>query len=396
MIKKEETEQEKQQKKVVGAKLDEIFNTNSNIYTGGSKNDKYVVVGKDHKGNDIVVNTNPEGGLQMSKEVLDKVQDPEWIRHNREDARDKRKKLLDNYFSAKTTGPLAQDFDRKNDLFDIPKEFVHMLVEVEDDDDELDNRSKQIIKNARQNSTVVEPDLLKGLADAIDSGANYKNMIHVTDFMKYLKSRNVNFKLLKNNMPVVKALYDEWHAAKRPSIPVIIQRLIQDCDKLFFDWLDGPIAQNLGKDVIHILKTDIASRVEFLRDMEQESGQKLFTIDDFILLKFQFQEYGLHKEDAEWFNRDKMLPNTTTGVTMGKYLDEFETRTGWKFEDIYYHYWKEVEEENKNKRPEEKSLVEGKSNEQNELISDKPDLVEKVVTNGVEGSSDYMEEDDII
>lgn len=382
----------------ISAKLNDIFNKKENdIYFLNDVDDsKLVVVGKDHKGNDIVVNTDPHGGLQLSPEVLEKVQNPEWIKHNREDERNRRKQLLDNWFNAKTSGPIAKDFDRKNDLFEIPKEFVHMLTNIEDEDDELDNRSKQIIKNARSQSSVVEPDLMKGLVDAIDSGAGYKNMIHVTDFLKYLKSRNVNFSLLKNDMAATKALYDEWHGLRRPSIPVIIQRLIQECDKLFFDWLETPPAQALGEDVIKILRREVSHRVEFLQDMERESGQKLYTMEDFILLKFQFQEYGLHKEDREWFNRDKLIPSMT-GVTMGHYLDEFKRRTGWDFEDIYVHYWKEVEEENKKKDQEEftpeNSLVEGKENISGTIEAEAPDVVSKVLGDTVNDIYEYSDDD---
>lgn len=382
----------------ISAKLNDIFNKKENdiSFLNDVDDSKLVVVGKDHKGNDIVVNTDPHGGLQLSPEVLEKVQNPEWIKHNREDERNRRKQLLDNWFNAKTSGPIAKDFDRKNDLFEIPKEFVHMLTNIEDEDDELDNRSKQIIKNARSQSSVVEPDLMKGLVDAIDSGAGYKNMIHVTDFLKYLKSRNVNFSLLKNDMAATKALYDEWHGLRRPSIPVIIQRLIQECDKLFFDWLETPPAQALGEDVIKILRREVSHRVEFLQDMERESGQKLYTIEDFILLKFQFQEYGLHKEDKEWFNRDKLIPSMT-GVTMGHYLDEFKRRTGWDFEDIYVHYWKEVEEENKKKDQEEftpeNSLVEGKENISGTIEAEAPDVVSKVLGDTVNDIYEYSDDD---
>lgn len=382
----------------ISAKLNDIFNKKENdiSFLNDVDDSKLVVVGKDHKGNDIVVNTDPHGGLQLSPEVLEKVQNPEWIKHNREDERNRRKQLLDNWFNAKTSGPIAKDFDRKNDLFEIPKEFVHMLTNIEDEDDELDNRSKQIIKNARSQSSVVEPDLMKGLVDAIDSGAGYKNMIHVTDFLKYLKSRNVNFSLLKNDMAATKALYDEWHGLRRPSIPVIIQRLIQECDKLFFDWLETPPAQALGEDVIKILRREVSHRVEFLQDMERESGQKLYTIEDFILLKFQFQEYGLHKEDREWFNRDKLIPSMT-GVTMGHYLDEFKRRTGWDFEDIYVHYWKEVEEENKKKDQEEftpeNSLVEGKENISGTIEAEAPDVVSKVLGDTVNDIYEYSDDD---
>ena len=382
----------------ISAKLNDIFNKKENdiSFLNDVDDSKLVVVGKDHKGNDIVVNTDPHGGLQLSPEVLEKVQNPEWIKHNREDERNRRKQLLDNWFNAKTSGPIAKDFDRKNDLFEIPKEFVHMLTNIEDEDDELDNRSKQIIKNARSQSSVVEPDLMKGLVDAIDSGAGYKNMIHVTDFLKYLKSRNVNFSLLKNDMAATKALYDEWHGLRRPSIPVIIQRLIQECDKLFFDWLETPPAQALGEDVIKILRREVSHRVEFLQDMERESGQKLYTIEDFILLKFQFQEYGLHKEDREWFNRDKLIPSMT-GVTMGHYLDEFKRRTGWDFEDIYVHYWKEVEEENKKKDQEEftpeNSLVEGKENISGTIEAEAPDVVSKVIGDTVNDIYEYSDDD---
>lgn len=399
------SEEEIKREQEVTNRLGEIFGNNSNIETGEQKSSKYIVVGKDHEGNDIVVNTDPRGELQMSPDIIKKVNDPEWIRHNREDAKNKRKQLLDNWFNnSKATGPIAHDFVKKNDLFEIPQEFVHMLTEIEDEDEDLDDRSKHIIKDARKNSTVVEPDLLKGLVDAIDSGAGYKNMIWVTDFMKYLKERNVNFSMLKNDMAAVKVLYNEWHALKRPSIPIILQRLIKECDELFFQWLDGPVAQKLGEDVRKILRTDTGSRVEFLKDMEIESGQKLYTIDDFILLKFQLQEYGLHKEDQEWFNRDTQIPNRP-GVTMGNYLDEFRLRTGWSFEDVYYHYWKEVEKENKEKQKDDEdtigessdgiSLVEGKENETEMLKTEEPDIISKVINQSDDNEFKY-DDDDII
>ena len=184
------TESEKEKETEIKDKLAEIFNKTTNIETNDKKEDKYVKVGVDHKGNDIIVNINPAGGLQIDPEIMKKIRDPEWIKNNREANKVKRKKLLDAWFDGRSNGMIAEDFEgQKNDLFDIPKEFVHMLVEVEDEDDELDQRSKQIIKNARSNSTVVEPDLMKGLVDSIDSGAGYKNAIWVTDFLKYLKQR---------------------------------------------------------------------------------------------------------------------------------------------------------------------------------------------------------------
>ena len=396
------TESEKEKETEIKDKLAEIFNKTTNIETNDKKEDKYVKVGVDHKGNDIIVNINPAGGLQIDPEIMKKIRDPEWIKNNREANKVKRKKLLDAWFDGRSNGMIAEDFEgQKNDLFDIPKEFVHMLVEVEDEDDELDQRSKQIIKNARSNSTVVEPDLMKGLVDSIDSGAGYKNAIWVTDFLKYLKQRNVNFSLLKNDMAAVKALYDEWHALKRPSIPVIMQRLIQECDQLFFNWLETENAQNIDPEVRRLLKTDIGTRVEFLNEMSLESGEKLYSIEDFIILKFQFQEYGLHQEDQEWFNRDKPIPSRE-GLTMGHYLDEFKTRTGWDFADVFYHYWKEVEKENEEKNKEDvetelgnKSLVEGKENESEFLVSEKPDSVSRVIVNGVRDVMEY-DDDDII
>lgn len=395
-------EEEKREEEIQG-KLSEIFGKSSNIEQKDKKPDKFVKVGVDHDGNDIIVNTNPSGGLQIAPEIMEKIRNPDWLKHNREAAKEKRKKLLDAWFDGRSNGMIAEDFEgQKNDLFDIPKEFVHMLVEVEDDDDELDQRSKQIIKNARANSTVVEPDLMKGLVDSIDSGAGYKNAIWVTDFLKYLKQRNVNFSLLKNDMAAVKALYDEWHALKRPSIPVIMQRLIQECDELFFKWLETEKAQNLDPEVRKLLKTDIGTRVEFLHEMAAESGEQLYTIEDFILLKFQFQEYGLHQEDQEWFDRNKPIPSRE-GITMGNYLDEFKVRTGWDFADVFYHYWKEVEKENEEKTKNEmqdelgnKSLVEGKENEHNMLVSDKPDSVSRVTINSSVHEIYEYDDDDII
>ena len=144
------------------------------------------------------------------------------------------------------------------------------------------------------------------------------------------------------------------------------------------------------------MRREVSHRVEFLQDMERESGQKLYTIEDFILLKFQFQEYGLHKEDKEWFNRDKLIPSMT-GVTMGHYLDEFKRRTGWDFEDIYVHYWKEVEEENKKKDQEEftpeNSLVEGKENISGTIEAEAPDVVSKVLGDTVNDIYEYSDDD---
>ena len=90
---------------------------------------------------------------------------------------------------------------------------------------------------------------------------------------------------------------------------------------------------------------------------------------------------------------------------MGNYLDEFRLRTGWSFEDIYYHYWKEVEQENKEKRQngeevigesfDNKSLVEGKENESQMLEAEAPNVINKVINQSEDNTFEY-DEDDII
>lgn len=378
-------------KEEINNKLSEIFNKeNKNVIDGRSvvpDENHYVKVGTDHKGNDIVVNTNPSGGLELSPEIWKKINDPEWVKENKDREKKERKKFLDSWFkgNANVSGPLAEHYENSRDLFEIPKEFAMMLGHPEDEDDELDLRSKNIIKRARQDSTLVDPDLLKGLDSAIKDGGNFKNAIHLTAFLKYLKSENVDFqKMFAGGPEVINEFFLKWKKLRRPSPQVMIQRLIKEADDLFFQWLDG--TDKLDADVKLTLRRDTQARVEFLNDMQIESGQKLFTIDDFILQKFQFQEYGLFTEDAEWFNRNKLVPNTVTGQTMGDLLEEFELRTGWRYEDIYYHYWKEVEEENKNKVDGESmvedidktSLVEGKENETQFIESERPDITSDI------------------
>lgn len=384
-------------------KLKEIFGESPNISNGVSvivnpnSEGHFVKVGVDANGEDIIVNTNPRGGLQLSQDILEKINDPEWLDHNRNAERNRRKQLLNKWFKSSSTGPLADDFDRSRELFEIPKEFVHLLSNEEDDDEELDARSRKIIKDARKKASVVEPDFMKGLVNSLDAATGYKNMAHVVDFMKYLKLSNINFKALKNDMKATTMLFEQWKAERRPSIPVIMQKLIQEADELFFNWLKTDT--HLDDEAKHILKTNIASRVEFLREMELESGKKLYEMDDFIIQKFQFQEYGLHKEDIEWFDHNKMIPNQT-GVTMGNYLAEFEARTGFKYEDIYYHFWKEVEKENLEKEKNEAigesfdriSLSEDRPNEEQFISGDKPELSDTVVVK----EELYYDEDDII
>ena len=382
-------------------KLDEIFNKDKNITIGDtSKSSKLVVVGKDHKGNDIVVNTEPNGGLELSPEMIDNINNPEWIKKNQEERR-RRKELLDNWFSgARISGP-GEDFTRGKDLFEVPKEFLHMITEPEDEDDDLDARSKSIIKRARKHSTVVEPELMKGLDEGLDMAVNYKNMTHVVDLMKYAKQKNINWKMLETSPAAMEALYKEWKDLRRPSVPVIMQRLIQECDKIFFEWLDSPSADGLGDEARQALRRNVNARVEFIKDAEAESGQKIYSMEDFILLKFQFQEYGLHEEDQEWFNPHKLIPNTN--VTMQSYFEEFKERTRWDFVDIYTHYWKEVEKEKSIEGTEglevdkvnSKSLVEGKENESEILVSKEPDLLTKLKETTSEDFDD-LSDDDII
>ena len=82
---------------------------------------------------------------------------------------------------------------------------------------------------------------------------------------------------------------------------------------------------------------------------------------------------------------------------MGHYLDEFKRRTGWDFEDIYVHYWKEVEEENKKKDQEEftpeNSLVEGKENISGTIEAEAPDVVSKVLGDTVNDIYEYSDDD---
>ena len=271
-------------------------------------------------------------------------------------------------------------------------------MEIENDDDELDTRSRSIIKNARQNSVLVEPELMKGLLDATNNSLNYKNMPQLIDFMKHLKIENVDFNLL--DMAGAEEYFKQWKALRRPSMAIIIQRLVQEADELFFDWLKGN--ENLDEETKHILKVDVNARVEFLRDIAEESGQRLYTMDDFIIQKFHFQEYGLVNDDQEWFNREKLVPGLV-GITMGNYFDEFEARTGIPYQEVYAYWWKVVEDEEKAKELAEtmgesydkKSLVEGKDTNL-EFVEAEPEPKEELVIPQPINYGDVWDEDDII
>ena len=292
---------------------------------------------------------------------------------------------------------LIDDFDNTG-LFNIPKEFAHMLMEIENDDDELDTRSRSIIKNARQNSILVEPELMKGLLDATNNSLNYKNMPQLIDFMKHLKIENVDFNLL--DMAGAEEYFKQWKSLRRPSMAIIIQRLVQEADELFFDWLKGN--ENLDDETKHILRVDVNARVEFLRDIAEESGQRLYSMEDFIIQKFHFQEYGLVNDDQEWFNREKLVPGLV-GVTMGDYFDEFEARTGIPYQEVYSYWWKIVEDEEKAKELAEtmgesydkKSLVEGKDANL-EFVEAEPEPKEENIVPQTVNYGDVWDEDDII
>ena len=357
-----------------------------------------ISVGTDKDGNEIAVNLPSGGGLQIDPEILKKINDPDWIAHNRDAERQKNTDRLNNYFkNTKFSGPVANDFDNTG-LFNIPKEFAHMLMEIENDDDELDTRSRSIIKNARQNSILVEPELMKGLLDATNNSLNYKNMPQLIDFMKHLKIENVDFNLL--DMAGAEEYFKQWKSLRRPSMAIIIQRLVQEADELFFDWLKGN--ENLDDETKHILRVDVNARVEFLRDIAEESGQRLYSMEDFIIQKFHFQEYGLVNDDQEWFNREKLVPGLV-GVTMGDYFDEFEARTGIPYQEVYSYWWKIVEDEEKAKELAEtmgesydkKSLVEGKDANL-EFVEAEPEPKEENIVPQTVNYGDVWDEDDII
>ena len=151
----------------------------------------------------------------------------------------------------------------------------------------------------------------------------------------------------------------------------------------------------LDEETKKILRINIPARMEFIKHMEHETGSKLFTMDDFIIQKFHFQEYGLVKEDGEWFNRNKLVPGLV-GVTMGQYFDQFKERTGFDYEDVYYYYWKIVEEENKEK---EKAETLGEDYDQISLSENEKELnntVETPETLKIQSYGIVYDDDDII
>ena len=325
-------------------------------------------VGTDVSGNEITVDIPAGNTLDIDPEIIKKINDPEWISNNRERERKKNSERLNNYFkNTRFSGPKSDDFESRQ-LFDIPEAFTQLLFEVEDDDDDLDNRSRHMIKTARQASTLIEPSLLKGLTSSIGS-MNYKNMTQVMDFLKFLKIENVDMSAL--DIPGLNEYFRIWKAQRRPSMPIIIQRLIQEADELFFEWLKTN--KNLDAETKKILKTNVETRVSFLKDMSDQAGQLLYEMDDFIIQKFHLMEYGL-LDDSEWFDRNKGVPGHIN-LTMGHYFDEFKARTGFEYKDVYDHFYKEAELELKKKEDEKKepelkemmgddyipSMVEGKS-----------------------------------
>lgn len=329
-------------------KLKEIFDID--IYDTTNRSGQYISVGYDSKGEPITVEVPKSGGgLVMDPEIRKKISDPDYLARAREEERKRNSQALDSYFNnVKVEGPYAQDFERNRALFEIPKQFSQMIAPAEDLDDDLTDRDRAVMRRARDSAALIDPSLLKGLNDTMLNSLNYKNLPQVMDFLKHLKMENVDFKKLDG--PGVTEYFNRWKAIRRPSMAVVIQRLQEEADKIFFDWL--LTNKTLDPNTKSILKRDVEARIEFLAGIREESGQPLFSMDDFVIQKFYFQEYGLIKEDVEWFNRAKPVPGQP-GITMGDYFDEFEARIGIKYEDIYYHFWKEVEKEEQEKEKQE-------------------------------------------
>lgn len=339
----------------MASKLTEIFGTQflDGQYKRGDKGE-VVSLGKDEYGNEIEVKMDWQNSekdiLPISPEILAKIKNNELQEEQRQKTAEKKKKILDSYFkNTKVEGTIAEDFD-KRPLFQMPEAFLHMMYEEEDEDEELDPRSRSIIKTGRKDGTVVTTSMMHGLKDAIDVASKYKNMIWVRDFLLFLKDQGVNFRMVSENPVALAEFHKQWKALRRPAVPNMIQRLLQEADDKFFKLIDQN--PNIDKEMKRILKVDTESRVEFVEEMRQHSGENLYTMEDFVLQKFHFEEYGFDEDDAKWFNPNTPIPSRP-GVNMGHYLNEFERRTGIRYEDIYYYYWKIVKEEQEKKSVDE-------------------------------------------
>ena len=317
--------------------IDDILTTNETTSNDTSKNDTMnsVVNSKleslfgtsNLKDGNINLSTGGQT-LDISKEIYANINDPDWKLANKEKY---------EYHFNPPTSKLQQmmqrnniDLKSKTTLFNIPDQVSSILSTDENEYSNLSDLERERIRDAKKRGLKITGRMMSSLKTNLDTAAEEGYGIQNKQFLLYLNEKKIDFNMLDEK--VLREYGEAYKRDRRPPIHILIKYTLTKLNETLIEILSKVETASENDKLIFIESQD--ARDAFISSVTS-TGQQVFTYDDFGVIEYYFNEYGLHQDDVDRLNPNNIVKE---GITLQDNYDIFKIRSGYDFIDVYTHF----------------------------------------------------------
>lgn len=266
--------------------------------------------------------------LDISKELYAKSKDPEWKLANKEKY---------EYHFNQPTSKLQQmmqknniDLKSKTTLFNIPDQVSSILSTDENEYSNLSDLERGRIRDAKKRGLKITGRMMSSLKNNLDVAIEEGYGIKSKQFLLYLNEKKIDFNMLDEK--IIREYGEAYKRDRRPPIHILIKYTLSKLTDVLIEILSKVENASDNEKLIFIESQE--ARDAFISSVTA-AGQQVFNYDDFGVVEYYFNEYGLHQDDVDRLNPDNIVKE---GVTLQDYYDIFKTRSGYDFIDVYTHF----------------------------------------------------------
>ena len=266
----------------------------------------------------------------------------------------------------------------------IPDMMVHFVTKKEEESESLNNEERKVIDDFRTQGIMVEPATIEGVKKSLEL-ARKARVIHIKDQIVFLTHEGIDLTNMTDEE--FQLALQKYKKTRRPSVDLVLEACIEDMTS---DRMYEKIRSQAGEEnkeeiesQIKILKSSPDKRLALIQYYE-DNGQHFYDIEDFRKLNTYFRWWGIHDDDAIYFN-PSFIPDTHSKITMKAKFEKFKKSTGYSFIDVYKYFRDKIskikeEEDNhiyqNNISPEFKDMNEDKIQMNEDIVSGVDDNIQ--------------------
>lgn len=259
----------------------------------------------------------------------------------------------------------------------IPEMMVHFVTKKEEESETLNNEERKVIDDFRTQGIMVEPATIEGVKKSLELSRRSR-VIHIRDQIVFLTHEGIDLTNMTDDE--FNLALQKYKKTRRPSVDLVLEACIEDMTS---DRMYEKIRSQAGEEnkeeieaQIKLLKSSPDKRLALIQYYE-DNGQHFYDIEDFRKLNTYFRWWGIHDDDAIYFN-PSFIPDTHNKATMKMKFEKFKKSTGYSFIDVYKYFRDKIskikeEEDNRlyqnNISPEFKDMNEDKIQMNSDIVS---------------------------